>query len=117
MRYLNLVDRKYSIIDSLVHTICCPVGVCLGVAECRIEIFEKKVKFLCDVGLQFGLNQRNIVEKGRSISPHCILWVGVAHVLGVKWRAERERERGGWEMCVCVCVCLAALNRMFHSIL
>jgi hypothetical protein len=35
-----MLDRKYLIVDSLVLIICCSVGVFLGVAECRTEIFE-----------------------------------------------------------------------------
>jgi hypothetical protein len=53
-----MVDRKYSIVDSVVLIICCPVGVLLGAAKCCTEIFEKLVKFLYDIGLWFGLNPR-----------------------------------------------------------
>jgi hypothetical protein len=48
----TVTGGKYSIVESLVPTICCcPVGVFLGVAECRTEIFEKQVKCLYDAGL------------------------------------------------------------------
>lgn len=40
-----MADRKYSIVDSLVLTICCPVGVCFGAAECRIEYLKNKLNF------------------------------------------------------------------------